>query len=136
MEKPIIFTLNNNSANGVFDGYVMAPNGAKHELVQQEIDNEVTSCRFMPREHGIYWAHIIFNDNNIPDSPLSFVVGSLDADPALVRATGDGLSKGAISEGWWSVGDIILISIEFLKQNLVYKISKIESIIEKIRTSV
>ena len=76
----------------------MAPNGAKHELVRQEIDNEVTSCRFMPREHGIYWVHATFNENNIPDSPMSLVVGSLDADPALVRATGDGLKKGAVGK--------------------------------------
>lgn len=97
-EKPIIFSINNHSANGVFDGYVIAPNGAKQELVRQEIDNEITSCRFLPRENGIFWVHITFNENNIPDSPMSFVVGALDSDPALVRATGYGLKGGSVDK--------------------------------------
>ena len=41
---------------------------------------------------------IISNDNNITDSSL--VAGFLDADPALVRATENGIFEEASSEGW------------------------------------
>lgn len=95
-DKPVIFSVNNNGGNGEFDGHVIAPNGAKQELLLQELDNEVTSCRFLPRENGIYWVHVTFNEVYIPGSPFAMLVGRLGADPALVRASGSGLTSGKV----------------------------------------
>ena len=64
----------------------------------QELDNEVTSCRFLPRENGVYWVHVSFNEVYIPGSPFAMLVGRLGADPALVRASGDGLTSGKVGE--------------------------------------
>ncbi|ESO08481.1 hypothetical protein HELRODRAFT_74935 [Helobdella robusta] len=95
-DRPCIFSVNNNGQNGSFDGHVIAPNGAKQELILQEIDHEVTSCQFLPRDNGVYRVHVTFNEVHIPGSPFAILIGKLGADPALVRASGDGLIKGKV----------------------------------------
>jgi len=52
------------------------------------------AVRFMPKENGVYFVHIKFNEAHIPGSPLPILIGKLGADPALVFARGDGLDKG------------------------------------------
>jgi len=52
----------------------------------------------VPRENGVHLIHIRQNLVPIPGSPFRVVVGKQDADPAMVRAYGDGLSKGQTGE--------------------------------------
>ena len=52
------------------------------------------AVRFIPRENGVHFIHVRLNGNHIPGSPFRVMVGKQDADAGLVRAYGDGLSKG------------------------------------------
>jgi filamin len=94
VDKPATFTVNLNGVNGVLKGHVDTPSGGKDDLFIQEIDNEENSCRFLPKENGVYYVHLKFNDAHIPGSPFPMLIGKLGADPALVIASGKGLEKG------------------------------------------
>lgn len=52
------------------------------------------AVRFVPRENGVHFIHVRLNGNHIPGSPFRVLVGRQDADAGLVRAYGDGLSRG------------------------------------------
>jgi filamin len=94
VDKPAMFTVNLNGVNGELKGKVDTPSGGKDELFIQEIDNEVSSIRFMPKENGVYYVHLKFNNAHIPGSPFPMLIGKLGADPAMVIAKGPGLEKG------------------------------------------
>ena len=94
VDKPAMFSVNFNGAQGTLKGYVDTPSGAQDELLIQEIDNDLNSCRFLPHENGVYYVHVKFNNAHIPNSPFAMLVGKLGADPALVVAQGDGLQSG------------------------------------------
>jgi len=89
-----MFSVNLNGVFGTLKGHVDTPSGGKDEMFIQEIDNEMNSIRFMPKENGVYYVHIKFNEAHIPGSPFAMLIGKLGADPALVMARGDGLEKG------------------------------------------
>ena len=42
----------------------------------------------------MHFIHVRLNGNHIPGSPFRVLVGRQDADAGLVRAYGDGLSRG------------------------------------------
>lgn len=50
--------------------------------------------RFIPYENGIHWVHVRFNGNDIPESPFRVSVGTVNADPGRVFASGAGLTHG------------------------------------------
>ena len=50
--------------------------------------------RFIPRENGVHFVHVRLNGNHVPGSPFRVMVGRIDADVGMVRAYGDGLSRG------------------------------------------
>jgi len=83
-----------NGAHGELKAHVDTPAGTEDDVFVTDIDDDRYAVRFMPRENGIYYVHIKFNDTHIPGSPLPMLVGKLGADPALVLARGDGLEKG------------------------------------------
>lgn len=56
------------------------------------------AIRFVPRENGIHKVFVRQNGVPIAGSPFQILVGKIDADPALVQASGDGLSKGRTGE--------------------------------------
>jgi filamin len=86
--------VNSNGARGTLKAYLDTPSGAQEDIFIQELDNELNSCRFLPKENGVYYIHLKFNDAHIPGSPFPMLIGKLGADPALVLARGDGLEKG------------------------------------------
>ena len=94
MDKPALFNVNLNGVYGVLKGYVDTPTGGRDDIIIQEIDNEMNSCRFLPHENGVYYVHVKLNDAHIPGSPFPLLIGKLGADPALVVAKGPGLEKG------------------------------------------
>lgn len=96
VEKPATFTVNFNGVQGVLKGHVTTPSGAVDSLFIQEIDNELNSCRFLPKENGVYYVHLRFNDAHIPGSPFPMLIGKLGADPAHVAAKGPGLEAGQV----------------------------------------
>lgn len=63
------------------------------------MDRDLYAMRIIPTENGIHYVHVHLNEANIPGSPFAIVVGKTTADPALVLASGDGLSKGEV--GRW-----------------------------------
>lgn len=71
----------------------MSPSGIEDDCFSQSIDSDTYSVRFMPRENGIHNIHCKFNGVHIPGSPFRIKVGKEDADPAAVRATGNGLKE-------------------------------------------
>ena len=44
---------------------------------------------------SVYICMLQFNEAHIPGSPFPILIGKMGADPALVMASGEGLSKGA-----------------------------------------
>jgi filamin len=98
VDKPATFTVNFNGARGTLKGHVDTPSGAHDDLFIQELDNELNSCRFLPKENGVYYVHLKFNEAHIPGSPFPMLVGKLGADPALVLAQGAGLEKGLVGQ--------------------------------------
>ena len=54
--------------------------------------------RFLPKENGIHYVSIKFNEAHIPGSPYPILVGKMSFDPALVLANGDGLTKGDVGK--------------------------------------
>ena len=52
------------------------------------------AVRFIPRENGMHYIHVRLNGQHIAGSPFRVMVGKQDADASLVRAYGDGLSRG------------------------------------------
>jgi len=94
VDKPATFTVNLNGVYGTLKGHVNTPSGGQDEMIIQEVDNEINSCRFLPKENGVYYVNIKFNDAHIPGSPLAMLIGRLGADPALVLARGKGLETG------------------------------------------
>jgi len=83
-----------NGAHGEVRAHVDTPAGTEEDVFVTEVDDDRYAVRFMPRENGVYYVHIKFNEAHIPGSPLPMLVGKLGADPALVFARGDGLDKG------------------------------------------
>jgi filamin len=93
INKPATFSLDMGGARGTVKAHVNTPSGADEDVFVTEIDDEKQALRFMPKENGVYYVHIKFNEAHIPGSPLAMLVGKLHADPALVHANGDGLEK-------------------------------------------
>ena len=52
------------------------------------------AVRFIPRENGPHLVYVSFNGCQIPDSPFRIQVGTVNADPGMVQAYGDGLRTG------------------------------------------
>lgn len=91
--------MNLNGAIGTLKGLVKTPTGTEEDLFDQELDQDLHAMRFLPKENGVYYVHLKFNEAHIPGSPFPMLVGKLGADPALVCAKGDGLEKGEV--GWY-----------------------------------
>ena len=87
------FTLEMNGAHGHCKAHVNTPSETEEDVFITELDDEMSSVRFLPKENGVYYVHIKFNEAHIPHSPLPILVGKMGADPALVFAKGDGLEK-------------------------------------------
>jgi len=94
INQPAAFTIDLRSAQGKTDAVVVSPSGAEDEAVIQQLDNDHVAIRFIPRENGIHQIYVRHNGVPIPGSPFTVVVGEQNGDPALVRAFGEGLSKG------------------------------------------
>lgn len=98
VEKPATFNVKLNGAIGTLKGLVKTPSGTEEDVFSQELDQDEYAMRFMPRENGVYYVYIKFNEAHIPGSPFPMLVGKLGADPALVFAKGDGLEKGEVGK--------------------------------------
>jgi filamin len=94
VERPAIFSVQMNGAQGTLRAYVDTPSGTQEDVFITELDEDKNSLRFLPKENGVYYVHIKLNEAHIPGSPLPMLVGKLGADPALVFANGAGLEKG------------------------------------------
>jgi filamin len=92
--RPCTFNVNLNGARGDLKSHVDTPSGEEEDCFMQEMDQDYHAVRFLPKENGIYYVHIKFNEAHIPGSPFPILVGKLSSDPALVLANGDGLTKG------------------------------------------
>lgn len=92
--KPVTFNVNLCGAKGELKAHVDTPDGQEQEVFMHEIDRELHAIRFIPKENGVYYITVKFNEAHIPGSPFPMLIGKLGADPALVQANGDGLSKG------------------------------------------
>lgn len=110
INKPAAFTVDFNGAVGKLDARVVAPSGAEDEAIVQEVDKDKYAVRFIPRENGLHYIHVRLNGNHIPGSPFRVMVGKMDADAGMVRAYGDGLSRG--QTGQW-------LSLYFSSFNLI-----------------
>jgi filamin len=93
LNRPATFSLDMGGARGTVKAHVSTPSGTDEDVFVTEIDEEKLALRFLPKENGVYYVHIKFNEAHIPGSPLAMLVGKLHADPALVHANGEGLEK-------------------------------------------
>lgn len=98
VDKPATFNVNLNGAIGTLKSFVKTPSGLEEDIFSQELDQDEHAMRFMPKENGVFYAHIRFNEAHIPGSPFPMLVGKLGADPALVFAKGDGLETGEVGK--------------------------------------
>jgi len=96
VDKPATFNVNLNGAIGTLKSFVKTPAGADEDVFSQELDQDEHAMRFMPKQNGVYYVNITFNDAHIPGSPFPMLVGKLGADPALVFVKGEGLEKGEV----------------------------------------
>ena len=110
MNKPVTFSLQMNGASGQIKGHVNTPSGTEEDVFVTELDEDRYALRFMPRENGVYYVTIKFNEVHIPGSPLAMLVGKLGADPALVFARGDGLEAG--TSGQYIQGRLVSVTVE------------------------
>lgn len=94
LEKPATFSINTNGNQGEITSYLMTPAGVKDEVTLESIDTDEYMIRFIPKENGVYYVAVKFNNCHIPGSPLPMLVGKLGADPALVVMEGKGLKSG------------------------------------------
>ena len=61
--------------------------------------SEEYAVRFIPRENGLHYVHVLFDNYHIPDSPFRIMVGKVDAaDAGKVTAYGDGLLTGTTGQ--------------------------------------
>ena len=88
------FHVNKSGARGELKAYLDTPSGQEEDIFLQEMDRDLHAVRFIPKENGVYFVHIKLNEAHIGGSPFPMIIGTLGADPALVMATGDGLTKG------------------------------------------
>ena len=93
VDRPATFNVNLNGAHGEIRAHVDTPSGTEDDCVVQELDRELYAVRFMPKENGIHYVHVRFNEAHIPGSPFPMLFGKMASDPALVLAKGDGLEK-------------------------------------------
>lgn len=104
VDKPVTFNVNLNGAlcpdgsPGELKAYVDVPSGKEEDVFLQELDRDLHAVRFLPRENGIHYVSIKFNEAHIPGSPFPILVGKMSFDPALVQANGDGLTKGDVGK--------------------------------------
>lgn len=98
VDKPATFNINLNGALGTLKAVVKTPSGTEEDVFSQELDQDEYAMRFMPKENGVYYVYVRFNEAHIPGSPFPMLVGKLGADPALVFAKGDGLDKGEVGQ--------------------------------------
>lgn len=98
VDKPATFGVNLNGVRGTLTGRVFAPSGHEEEMFIEDMDKDLYSCRFIPKENGVYYVHIRFNNVHIPGSPFPMLVGKLGADPALVLVSGKGLERGVVGK--------------------------------------
>jgi len=104
VDKPVTFNVNLNGARspdgspGILKAYVDVPSGKEEDVFLQELDRDLHAVRFLPKENGIHYVSIKFNEAHIPGSPFPILIGKMSFDPALVLANGDGLSKGEVGK--------------------------------------
>lgn len=104
LDKPVTFNVNLNGARspdgspGELKSYVDVPSGKEEDVFLQELDQDLHAVRFLPKENGIHYVSIKFNEAHIPGSPYPILVGKMSFDPALVLANGDGLIKGDVGK--------------------------------------
>ena len=96
VDRPATFNVNLNGGIGTLKAFVKTPSGTEEDVFSQELDQDMYAMRFLPKENGVYYVYIRFNEAHIPGSPFPLLVGKLGADPALVSAKGDGLEKGEV----------------------------------------
>ena len=77
--------------------------------------------RFIPRENGPHLVYVSFNGCQIPDSPFRIQVGTVNADPGMVQAYGDGLRTGKTGKVYF------LRCIRFKKFRSVTLLNRIRS---------
>ena len=57
------------------------------------------AVRFIPRENGLHYIQVLFDNYHIPDSPFRIMVGKVNAaDAGKVTAYGDGLHTGTTGQ--------------------------------------
>lgn len=93
VNKPCMFNVDMNGAHGTLKGFVNSPSGTEEDVFITDLDGERFAVRFTPKENGVHYVHIRFDDTHVPGSPIAMLVGKMGADPALVTAKGDGLEK-------------------------------------------
>lgn len=98
VDKPATFNVKLNGAIGTLKAFVKTPSGTEEDVFSQELDQDEYAMRFLPKDNGVYYVYIRFNEALIPGSPFPILVGKLGADPALVFAKGDGLEKGEVGK--------------------------------------
>ncbi|XP_071544153.1 filamin-A isoform X12 [Panulirus ornatus] len=89
--KPQSLLVSKNGAQGHLDCKFVAPSGQEEDCFTDLLDNDTYSVRFVPKEIGIHYIHIKFNGIHIPGSPFRLRIGTDEADPAAVSASGKGL---------------------------------------------
>jgi filamin len=94
VNKPASFSVDISADRDQLDAYVIAPSGAECNTIIQELDTDRYCVRFIPRENGVHLVHVLHNKQHITGSPFHLVVGSQQADPSLVQASGSGLVSG------------------------------------------
>ncbi|XP_059165585.1 filamin-A-like isoform X3 [Physella acuta] len=92
--KPAAFIVNFNGAKGRLTALVVSPSGSEEEALVQEVDDGQYAVRFIPRENGVHFVHVLFDNYHIPESPFKICVGKIDADAGKVTAYGEGLVSG------------------------------------------
>ncbi|BFZ10498.1 hypothetical protein BsWGS_13537 [Bradybaena similaris] len=92
--KPAAFVVNFNGVKGRLTARVVAPSGTEEEALIQEIDDGQYAVRFIPRENGVHYVHVLFDNYHIPESPFKICVGKVDADAGKITAYGEGLRTG------------------------------------------
>lgn len=104
VDKPVTFNVNLNGARspdgapGELKSYVDVPSGKEEDVFLQELDRDLHAVRFLPKENGIHYVSVKFNEAHIPGSPFPILIGKMSFDPALVLANGDGLTKGDVGK--------------------------------------
>eukprot|EP00800_Vazella_pourtalesii_P014732 TRINITY_DN3804_c0_g1_i1.p1 TRINITY_DN3804_c0_g1~~TRINITY_DN3804_c0_g1_i1.p1 ORF type:complete len:995 (+),score=267.01 TRINITY_DN3804_c0_g1_i1:209-3193(+) len=97
--KPTSFIIDTQELEGDVSITIQGPDGVltEEDIEVKHTDNGNTEVTYIPRFPGNYSVEVLFENQQVPNSPFSVqVVPMKEADPSKVKVFGEGIEKGRV----------------------------------------